>query len=240
MQRFIVVVMALAIIGLCCTESAADFRCRGRRIIAPVFHHAPCHEVVHHAAAVVPAVAVVPQPVFIFQNLQGFPGLPQSAYTPQQSYQPPASFQVPQGFQGTQPGLQLSDAQLDRIATLLHAKLTGGAVAQNTLLQAPPALADDTPVQPAAGALVMSQAIVNDIGAKCSACHMDGTKTSGGLSLFDKDRNFNPTKGGIAYASPERLWQRAQEGSMPPSAATDPSKRLNPESIAFLRNAVSQ
>lgn len=213
-----------------CAPSQADFRCRGRRIVSPCFTPV-CHEVVHHEAAIIaPTVTTIiqqPLPVFVFQNLQGYPALPASATIPQQ---PQQNFQA----QPAPPGLALTDAQMDRIASLVAAKLAGGMVAQNTAIQASP------PVLEEEQSLEMSQEIVNDIGAKCSSCHMTGTATKGGLAIFDKDRNFNPTKNGMPYASPEQLWMRAQAGEMPPAATTDPSKRLNASTIAFLKSALAR
>lgn len=235
MKRIAVVVLSLLTLALACSSSNADFRCRGRHISAPCFTPTVCHEVVHHevAAVVAPTTTIIvqePLPVFFFQNFQGNPYMPASVTTP--PTQPPA-FQAQAQAPQRQEGLVLSDQQMDRLANIIIAKMGGGAaVTQNTLI-APPLLAEDEKIS-------MSQQVVNDIGAKCAKCHMTGTATKGGLAIFDADRNFNPTKGGVAYATPERLWQRAHEGTMPPAATTDPGQRLNPESIAFLRQAIGQ
>lgn len=220
---------SLMIVGLACSTSSADFRCRGRHISAPCFT-TPCHEVVHAATVVTPTVTTIvqePLPVFVFQNLQGFPSLPASATqfnAPQVAANPSAQ---------SQGGLVLSDAQMDRIALMVAQKLSGAAITQNTLL-IPPKI-EDEPVAD----IKVNQLTINDIGSKCASCHMAGTSVKGGLAIFDANRNLNPTKNGQPYATPERLWQRAEAGEMPPNSGTDLSKRLNPESIAFLKTATS-
>jgi len=229
-MKWIIAALALTTLLVACSPGRADFPCRGRRIVAPCFVPTVCHEVVtphvvHHAATV--TVVQEPLPVFVFQNLTGFPSMPANVTMPQsQPFQ--ATAQAP----AHDHGCCLSDAQMDRLASMVAMKLAGtAAINTNTALMIPK-IEDDPPQQ-----LQMSQAIVNDIGNKCASCHMAGQSTKGGLALFDAQRNFNPTKGGQPYATPERLWQKAQSGEMPPAAGTDPTKRLNPETIAFLRSA---
>lgn len=221
------IVIALAICVICLASTAnADFP--RRRSCGNVVVHNACHEVavVHEAVAVVPTVAaVVPTTTFVFQYLGGYPmqGAP--------AFQSPAQpFAAPQQSPPQSPPqvAGLSDQQLDKIANLVVAKLQGSTVAQNTMIQSPPVVADQ------------AHSIVSEIQNKCASCHQVGIKTSGGLAIFDAAGQLNPLKNGTAYADHGRLWQRAQSREMPPSAMSDQSKALSAEAIAFLRQASGQ
>jgi len=216
-------ILVLALVGmiLAASMTQADFPRRGRSCSSPAFY--PCyHETPYVAPVVASAVTTIiqePLPVFVFQNYSGFPNMP--AAVPQQQYTPQAA---------TPPQIGLSDRDVDRIANVVVQRLQGAsAVVQQTNLIMPPVVAaDEKP-------MVMSQQIANQIGMACASCHMAGTATKGGLAIFNANRQFEPTKNGQPYDNPLRLFERANEGSMPPTAATDPSKRLNPEALAFLK-----
>lgn len=201
----------------------ADFPRRGRSCYSPSY--SPCYEhvVTPYVAPTITTIIQEPIPTFIFQNLTGYPNLPASVTTPQNQYQAPP--------QATPPQIGLNDRDIEKIANVVVQKLQGGAMVQQTNMLMPPIVAEENNQQP----LVMSQAIANEIGMKCASCHLAGQSVKGGLAIFNTNRQFQPEKHGQPYTEPQRLFERASNGEMPPNSATDVSKRLNQEALAFLR-----
>lgn len=220
MTRFALVVSCLIVL-FAATMSSADFPRRGRSCVSPSY--SPCYHETVAVAAVVPTVTVVetPLPVFVFQSLSGYSSLPASVTTPQNQYQSPTQAQPPQ--------IGLNDRDIEKIANVVVQRLQGTAMVQQTNLLMPPRLEDEQPQQTA-----ISQTQINSIGRACAVCHQSGGTTKSNLAIFDQFGNFDPKKNGQPYQELHRIFERAQEGSMPPSAMSDPSKKLDPDGLAGL------
>lgn len=179
----------------------------------------------------------------------GFPGVAVAPAGP-----PPATNQF--AAQARPNEVCLSAECMDQLATVLAAKIAGVQAPAG-----PPAGAMEEPKagpseQPPAQAqkddVGLSQAIVDDFGAKCYQCHsavavdrqggarVGGVK-KGGLAIFDENKQFNPTKNGqpLDRAGWAKFHERSTDGSMPASGAENPSP-LTPEATAFSRRMAAR
>jgi len=224
MKKVILLALAGSILFASMSQTKADFPRRGRSCSAPCFtpSYTPCHETAYVAPVVATSVTLVEVPTFVFSNLGNYPSIPEVFRTPQQTYQPPIQAQPPQ--------IGLSDKDVDRIANVVVQRLQASVgVAQSVNLLGPPAI-EESQQQPMAA----TQNQINSIGRTCFSCHATGGTTKGGLAIFDQFGNWNPMKGGQPYATPERIYERAADFSMPPTAMSDASKRLDADGLAGL------